>query len=128
MFCCATTKTDYTLDDDLAVNDEGLLQGRNVCACSASKIIFTIAIVAGLILLLLGWLAFVGYSAEPSSDILQKLHASLIDVSTYLGTDPLIVCSFPTAFGLAFVVTGSIELLIQPPAKPKSTNPFENDI
>lgn len=105
--------------------------GRTFCRCDciSPKTLFTISAIVGVVLLLIGALALLGYSAPTVgggvlSPMLQKLNTALSFLATHLGTDPLILAAFPTAFGVALSFTGCVGLAIN---KKKPLIPESNE-
>lgn len=103
---------------DFFENSETTFCGREVslCNCISSKTLHTATIVIGIVLLILGIVGLIGHcapttSAGIGSPLIQKLNAAVNFVSTRLGTDPLILISFPTAFGIALSVTGIVGIV-----------------
>ncbi len=109
----ATTPLGVLLDAS-----EGTFCGRkaSLCNCISTETVYTVASVIGLALLIIGIVGLIGHCAPTTaagtgSPLLQKLNAAVTFVSMQIGTDPLILVSFPTAFGIALSVTGVVSIL-----------------
>jgi len=103
--------------------------GRKVslCTCMSKNTFFTISIIVGTALLIVGLLALSGYFAPASggSSILQQLSSAANFVATNLGSDLFTLAMFTTSLGLALTLTGIGGLCIEKcgntPAKKTST-------
>lgn len=103
------------LSDSFCGGSQNAFCGRKVsrCDCISIQTVYTVAAVLGVALLLIGLIGLAGHCAPPTSPglaspLLQKLNAGLTFVATKLGTDPLILVAFPTAFGAALTLTGVV--------------------
>lgn len=114
---------DTELLDTFPGNSESTFCGRQVtlCDCISTKTVYTVAAVMGIALLVMGIVGLIGYCAPTTaagtgSPIFQKLNAAVTFVSTRLGTDPLILVAFPTAFGIALSITGIVGIVQNDPS------------
>lgn len=110
-----TEKMQTAPNNSLSDKSERTFCGREVSRfdCISAKTVYTVSAVIGLALLVIGIVGLIGHcapttSAGSGSPIFQKLNAAVIFVSKHMGTDPLILVVFPTAFGIAFSVTGFV--------------------
>ena len=104
--------------DPLLETSESTFCGREVSLfdCISIKTVYTVTTIIGIALLIIGIVGLIGHCAPTTaagtgSPIFQKLNAAVCFVSTRLGTDPLILVAFPTAFGIALSVTGCVGII-----------------
>lgn len=103
-------------ESDISSNSTFCGRKVSLCDCTSIKTVYTTAAVAGLVLLVIGIVALIGHLAPTTaggtgSPILQKLNAAVTFVSNQLGTDPLILVTFPTAFGFGLGITGIVGIV-----------------
>jgi hypothetical protein len=109
MCACCWPNTKNTVTEGGPTTEKG-----KRCDCISVNTVYKMAIVVGTILLVIGILALAGHHAPSpladASPILSHLNKALDFVAKQLGTDPLVLVTFPLAIGGTLILSVLIDL------------------